>query len=56
MPVPHFGMMMCLGREVTCISEYQVLYHSVELSSCNVCLDQKQLFCLSHNNHEDFEI
>ena len=41
MPVPHVGMMMCLGREVTCMSEYEFLYLSVEVLSCNVCLDQK---------------
>lgn len=36
MPVPHVGMMMCLGREVTYTPEYL----SVEILSCNVCLDQ----------------
>jgi hypothetical protein len=41
MPVPHVGMMMCLGREVTCISKYQVLCLSVEVLSCSVCFDQK---------------
>lgn len=41
MPVPHVGMMLCLGRAVTCMLEYQVLYLSVEVLSCSVCLDQK---------------
>jgi hypothetical protein len=41
MPVPHVGMMLCLWREVTYMSEYQVLCLSVEVLSCSVCLDQK---------------